>query len=65
MVSVSLVMEGGLFVDRMVVVVVEVTNDRMVWVLRQDVVRRMGIFWDGFRMCEALHCEGISVLLQR
>lgn len=43
-------MEGGLFVDRMVVVVVEVTNDRMVWVLRQDVVRRMGIFWDGFRM---------------
>lgn len=64
MVSVSPVMEGGLFVDRMVVVV-EVTHDRMLWVLRQDVVRRMGIFWDGFRMCEALRCEGISALLQR
>lgn len=65
MVSVSAVMEGGLFVDRMVVVVVEVANDGMVRVLRQDVVRRMGMFWDGFRMCEALRCEGISVLLQR
>lgn len=64
MVSVSPVMEGGLFVDWMVVAV-EVSNDGMVRVLRQDVVRRMGMFWDGFRMCEALRCEGISVLLQR